>query len=89
MDIHDIIKYAIEYLRRSTIQPKPLDEYRLNGKLQYLLCRAFGRLTKEFGEVTRRDVAFLVEAWVMSASSANPRGVAIPLRLQHDPVNED
>ena len=89
MDIHETIKYAREYLPRGMFQPKPLDEYRLNGKLQYLLCHAFERLVKEFGEITKHDVVHFVEAWIMSASAAHPQGFAKPLRLRHDFVNED
>lgn len=62
MDVHEMIQYTKEYLYKSKFQAEPIGEYRLNGKLQYLLCGAFERLTKEFGEITRHDIAHLVEA---------------------------
>ena len=71
MNIHEAVKYAKEYLYKSTLaDPKPTKEYKLNRKLQYLLCVAFNRIEKEFGEVTKRDIVFLAESWCMSNGSS-------------------
>ena len=44
----------------------------LHRALQYRLCECCERLLKQFGEVTRKDVAFLIEAWVMAQGTSKP-----------------
>lgn len=57
-------------------------DFKLNKQLQYMLCNAFDRLVCEFGEVTNKDVAMLVEAWIMAQGTLSPNK---PLRRGYEP----
>jgi hypothetical protein len=67
MDQRRAIELAEEHLHADlAIDVKPLSEYRLHPQLQLRLCRAFFRVNRTAGEVTRQDVLMLVEAWCMA-----------------------
>lgn len=74
MTQQEALDFAREYLLRLGVgQAYPTREYRLNGQLQYRLCVALDRLRATFNEVTRKDVALLVEAWVMAQAPVAPK----------------
>jgi hypothetical protein len=87
MDRIKAIAYARSYLHGANIirYPKGIEEYRLHRQLQYLLCGAVDNLMENFGEVTRRDVAYIVESWIITQGT---RGAHNPLQPAHG-IGED
>jgi hypothetical protein len=71
----EVIQYAREYLWATLPPPAqrtPANEYKLHGELQYRLCEGAERLLASFGEVTRKDVALMVEAWILAQEAIQP-----------------
>ncbi len=68
-----------EYLQKSRmlldkdLNPVPLDDCYVHPELQYLIIDAKGRIEDAFGEVTKRDLVLLAEAWIMAQGTKNPR----------------
>ncbi len=60
--IQDMLAFALTYLRKGL----PTQGYKLQGNLQYRFCVATDRLLETFGEVTKKDIANLVDAWCMA-----------------------
>jgi hypothetical protein len=73
--ILEVIQCAREYLWATLPPPAqrtPANEYKLHGELQYRLCEGAERLLASFGEVTRKDVALMVEAWLLAQEAIQP-----------------
>lgn len=66
-DIHAYLDYAREYLYCPVTATCPVKDCILHPTLQYWLCDGYDRLKRSFGEVTHKDVAMMVEAWVLAA----------------------
>lgn len=64
-------EYAEDYLF-SRFRKSP-EIYKMQGSLNYLLCTSFDRIKAEFGEVTKHDVALLIESWIMAQGTAAGR----------------
>jgi hypothetical protein len=73
-DVHEAIRYAIDYLFCKFTMDSNAG-YRLNRSLQYQLCNAYERIDRNFGEVTKKDMALLIETWCI----ANERECALIL----------
>lgn len=80
--VQEVIGYAKEYLwlgmgkyQREEVAKKGKPEasdQKLHGALQYKLCEGFDRLMASFGEVTKKDVAMMIEAWVIAQGTRQP-----------------
>ncbi len=79
----EIINYAIHYLWQDMFQPEPEHRYYLHRGLNFLICDTESRLHAEFGEVTNKDIALAVEAWILAQGTGHDRKK--PLRLRHQP----
>lgn len=78
MNLHEMRRFALEYLYSNLVDPtEPIQNYEINGQLNYRLCGAFDHFQKQFGEVTRKDVVMLIESWIMAQSAVAPES---PLR---------
>lgn len=86
MTIQDFLKFALEYSfgRVGADNKLPINHFHLNPGLQYRLCEAFDNLMRMFGEVTRKDIALLIEAWVMAQGNLRPDK---PIRHRRQPSN--
>ena len=42
-----------------------IEDYKLHPSLQFHLCKSFDRLDTTFDEITTKDIALLVEAWIL------------------------
>jgi hypothetical protein len=56
-----------------------ISDYRLHRSLQYHLCHAYKRLAATFGEgeVTKRDIAHIVESWALAMAASGETEDAI------------
>jgi hypothetical protein len=54
---------------KNVIRGGLIDDYHLHGSLQSHLCQAYARLVATFGEgeVNKKDIAHIVEAWKLSS----------------------
>lgn len=86
MTIQDFLKFALQYSyqRVGADNKLPIDKFHLHPGLQYRLCEAYDNLIKMFGEITRKDIALLIEAWVMAQGNLRPDK---PIRYCRQPCN--
>jgi len=85
-EFHALINFTREhfYARYGTVnlEHRPLEEFRLDRSLNYYLCNAIERIYETFGEVSRREVVMLAEAWLISRSLQNsPRSQDVEDKL--------
>jgi hypothetical protein len=64
--VADALDYALGYLHATSGSPAPLDDHVLDIDLEHGLEASLGRIARGTGEVTRRDVVLLVEAWILA-----------------------
>lgn len=88
-----VLTFALEYCYSKIVGTTTAEKYGditkfcLHRSLQYRLCMAIEGLKKSFNEVTRKDVALLIEAWVMAQPTTRPDRPIRPI-TQPDGVSD-
>jgi hypothetical protein len=76
MTVQLLVAHARRYLwnglSRDRQKQYTPDEIILNGALNYRLHEAYDRLMVNFGEITLKDIAMMIEAWIMAQGTLRP-----------------
>ena len=73
----EILDEALRYLQQAFPEGVDREKHRLHKNLNFFLCDAEARLHDAFGEVTRKDIALLVEAWILAQGTGHNRKRAL------------